>query len=182
MDRLIDDLLDVERIEKGNLVLDRRRHDVATLVRDGLGLLEPLASQKSIDLRGVVASTESTEVLCDRGRLLQVLSNVVGNAIKFSPEGRAITVRAEPGDEHVQFVEDQGPGIAAEQLPHVFDRYWQREEVRPGAGLGLGLAIAKGIVEKHGGRIWAESKPGRGAAFFFTLPLAANRVSSPHGG
>ena len=112
-------------------------------------------------------------VLADPGRIQQVISNLVGNAIKFTPQGGRITLRGVPcGDELRVAVMDTGPGIAAEQLPHVFGQFWQgsRSDSR---GLGLGLVIAKGIVEAHAGRIWVESTIGAGSSFFFTLPKHA---------
>jgi signal transduction histidine kinase len=104
--------------------------------------------------------------------VLQVLSNLVGNAIKLAPEGSAITIETRASDGGVCLsVSDSGPGIAEDVLPHLFDRYWK---VKPGdsGGSGLGLYIAKGIVEAHGGRIWADTKPGAGSTFRFTLPAA----------
>ena len=110
--------------------------------------------------------------MADRERIQQTLSNLVGNAIKFSPAGSKIVVAARnESDEVIISVLDNGKGIAADQLPRVFDRYWQSSRTdRQGAGLGL--AIAKGIVETHGGRIWIESTPGKGTIASFTLPLA----------
>ncbi len=106
----------------------------------------------------------------DRDRILQVLSNLLGNALKFTPPGGRVQVEAHAGDAAVIVrVTDTGPGIAADELPHVFDRFWQGAKARR-AGAGLGLAIAKGIVEAHGGTIFARSVPGRGATFTFTLP------------
>jgi signal transduction histidine kinase len=113
-------------------------------------------------------------IRCDRDRVLQVLTNLIANAIKFVGPGGSVEVGGFlDGLEAVVFVRDEGPGIAAEDLPHVFDQYWQAKGT--GAqkkGIGLGLAIAKGIVEAHGGRIWADSTAGRGATFFFSLPMA----------
>ena len=113
------------------------------------------------------------------GGSLQVFSNLIGNAIKFSPEGATITVRAEPlGDELKYSVADTGHGIPAEQLPHLFERFWQATKTAQ-LGTGLGLSIAKGIVEAHGGRIWAESQVGVGSTFCFTLPRAPPGASQP---
>ena len=110
---------------------------------------------------------------CDHDRMIQVLSNVVGNAIKFTPDGGAIHVGATRDGDRIRFsVADNGPGIPADELPHVFDRYFQaRRKNRD--GIGLGLSIAKGIVDAHGGRIWVESEEGRGSTFFFTVPAGA---------
>jgi CheY-like chemotaxis protein len=111
-------------------------------------------------------------VLCDGGRVIQVLSNLVGNAIKFTPAGGAITVRVETERGGARLsVGDNGPGIPEDKRTRIFDRYWQVEET-PGKGRGLGLYIARGIVEAHRGRIWVDSEPGRGTTFSFTLPGA----------
>lgn len=108
----------------------------------------------------------------DRERIFQVLSNLIGNAIKHTPEGGTIAVHIEPGaNEILVTVADTGPGIPTDDLPHVFNRYWQSPR-KSREGTGLGLYIAKGIIESHGGRIWVESLPGAGARFMFTLPLA----------
>ena len=116
----------------------------------------------------------------DTARLLQVLSNLVGNAIKFTPRGGVITVRIEPLGDEVRFaVRDTGPGIAPDQVPHIFGRFWQANR-KDRRGIGLGLAIAKGIVEVHGGRIWVESTLGAGSTFYFTIPVAqASRSDIP---
>jgi signal transduction histidine kinase len=112
-------------------------------------------------------------VAADRHRVQQVLSNLVGNAFKFTPEGGTITVRAEPLERFVRFsVADTGPGIRAEDLSHIFERYWQSMRTAT-LGTGLGLTIARGIVEAHGGSIWVESTAGVGATFYFTLPMAS---------
>jgi signal transduction histidine kinase len=111
-------------------------------------------------------------VLADRDRVVQVLSNLLGNAHKFTPDGGAIGVRAEALDGEVGIhVRDSGVGIAAEHLPRIFDPYWTRPN-NGQRGTGLGLAIARGIVQAHGGRIWVESRVGDGSTFSFTLPLA----------
>ncbi|WP_223643317.1 cell wall metabolism sensor histidine kinase WalK [Corallococcus sp. EGB] len=109
-------------------------------------------------------------VRADRARLVRVFQNLVGNAIHFTPPGGHILLKAARRGDQVCFrVEDSGPGIDTRSLPHVFDRFWQAIHARK-AGAGLGLAIVKGLVEAHGGRVWVESQPGHGAAFFFTLP------------
>jgi signal transduction histidine kinase len=111
-------------------------------------------------------------VAADRERALQVFTNLIGNAIKFTPKGGEIRLMACFDNGEIKFtVADSGPGIPAEHLNHVFDRYWQAKSTAK-LGTGLGLSIAKGIVEAHGGRIWAESPPGSGAHFNFTLPIA----------
>jgi signal transduction histidine kinase len=117
----------------------------------------------------------------DRDRLLQVFENLIGNAIKFTKPGGRITVGAASRDHQVIFrVADTGSGIAPENLPHVFDRFWQATRANR-QGAGLGLPITKGIVEVHGGRIWVESTPNRGTTFSFTIPEATPEESRPSG-
>jgi PAS domain S-box-containing protein len=169
MNRLIGDLLDVERIESGRLTIEPRPEDVIAVVCDAVEMLRPLAKSSSLRLRPVFDEA-LPRVLVDPGRIQQVLSNLIGNAIKFTPSGGSITVRAEHVPEGVRIaITDTGPGIPTEQLPHVFGRFWQGKRTDR-RGLGLGLVIAKAIVEAHGGRIWVESQPGVGSTFFFTVP------------
>jgi signal transduction histidine kinase len=171
MYRLIHDLLDVAAIEEGQLHVTRSSLSAGVLVNDALELLRPLAAAKRIDLVTELPSA-LPPVIADRERLLQVFSNLGGNAIKFTPKEGRVEIRATGGDAAVEFtVRDTGPGIAPDELPHVFDRFWQLEKTARG-GVGLGLAIAKAIVEAHGGDIRVESAPGRGSCFTFTLPVA----------
>ncbi|MDF2697251.1 MAG: sensor hybrid histidine kinase [Labilithrix sp.] len=172
MERLVGDLVDFEQIRLKRLRVLKRPLSTAALIAEVAELLEPIAREKSVRLE--VAAGETVDVLCDRERILQVFSNLIGNAIKFSPEGRAVKVAGRRMGNVVRFeVTDNGPGMPADQLPHVFERYWQAETSRPaGVGLGLGLAISKGIVEAHGGRIGVESESGKGSTFFFTVPVA----------
>jgi PAS domain S-box-containing protein len=172
MNRLIQDLLDVRRIESGRLAVDPRSVTVGVLVDEALEMLRPLASAASLELVTDLAA-DLPRARADSGRILQVFSNLVGNAIKFTPAGGRITISATRSEDEVRFeIADTGPGIAAEQLPHVFGQFWQgtRGDRR---GIGLGLAIAKAIVEAHGGRIWVESQLGEGSRFYFTLPLSS---------
>jgi two-component system, sensor histidine kinase len=170
MNRLVNDLLDASRIEGGRLSLDKQFTDVADIVAHVVEIMGPSAARKSQRLESVKA--RGSVVHCDRDRLYQVLSNLVNNAIKFTPEKGTITIAAEAAPtELVLCVRDEGPGIAENDLPHIFDRYWQASGPNR-RGLGLGLAIAKGIVLAHGGRIWVDSQPGNGAAFFIALPYA----------
>ncbi len=139
-------------------------------MRSALTLLDPLASRRSVSLR--LEGEARLSVSCDRERILQVLMNLVGNAIEFSPTGADVTVRITGAEGAAIFgVVDRGPGISPEALPHVFDRYWQAEGRGPGA-VGLGLSIVKALVTAHGGRVWVESERARGSSFFFSLPLA----------
>ncbi len=174
MARLLDDLIDIERIDRGRLSVERQPCEVGSLLADVVELLEPVAGAREIRLSVEAEPIDRERVLCDRDRVLQVFSNLVGNALKFSPEGGRIVILASREGECVRFgVRDHGMGIAPDALPHVFDRFWQAEE-KTQAGLGLGLAIARGIVEAHGGEIEVESELGRGTTFSFTLPLAVS--------
>ena len=168
MKALIDDLLDLARIEAHRFALHLQSVESRDLVEEALLAASPLAEAKRITL--AVELIDAPRLEADPERIFRVLSNLLGNAIKFTPEGGTVTVRAERrGGELSITVADTGPGIAADQLPHVFERYWKAQPASQ-TGAGLGLYIAKGIVEAHGGRIWAESSAG-GARFTFTLPL-----------
>jgi signal transduction histidine kinase len=180
MERLIRDLLDMASLREGRLSIERRAHPVGVLIDEALSLLGPLAVEKSLELQ-VQVQDRQTRLLCDPERIFQVLSNLVGNALKFTPSPGRVEVRAEPQGLEVLFaVQDTGPGIPHDRLPHIFEPYWQaRETARHGTGLGL--YIARGIVEAHGGRLWVESAPGRGTTFFFTLPVADGGEATLHG-
>ena len=171
MDALIRDLLDVNRLDAGKLAISAVPMDPSVLLTDSLQTLRPLVEEKGISL-DLQIETALPKAMADRERIQQALSNLVGNAIKFSGAGSKIVVVArKEADGVIISVLDKGKGIAAEQLPRVFDRYWQSSRTdRQGAGLGL--AIAKGIVEAHGGRIWIESRPGEGTTASFSLPFA----------
>jgi len=172
MDRLIQDLLDVALMESSQLTLERVRMSPRELIFGAVETQRPLASSSSLELR-VDLDRDVPNVLGDRGRLLQVFQNLIGNAIKFTDAGGRITVSAASSDHEVVFqVADTGCGIAPMDLPRVFDRFWQA--TRAGSqGAGLGLQITKGIVETHGGRIWVESSEGRGTTVSFTIPTVA---------
>lgn len=171
MDGLIRDLLDVTRVEAGRLAVNMQVENTEELLSDALRTLAPVTADKSLTLR-LTAPDDIPAVNADRERVGQALSNLIGNAVKFSPPGGEIIVRVAVLDsELVISVSDTGQGMTPEQLSHAFDRFWQSSRTdRQGAGLGL--AITKGIVEAHGGRIWAESSPGSGSTFYFTLPIA----------
>jgi signal transduction histidine kinase len=172
MDRLIRDLLDMASLQAGQVKLDLGRYAVDDLVREGLTLLEPLAIEKHIVLRTRLPR-ERLWVRCDRDRVFQVLSNLVGNALKFTPEGGTVTVEVMSEVAFVCFsVRDTGPGIPAEALPHLFEPFWQVEGTGK-KGTGLGLTISRGLVEAHGGQLEVESEQGQGSTFSFTLPQAS---------
>lgn len=172
MKRLIEDLLDVARIESGHIDLAPETADCGALLRETADIIGPLIADKAILLR-VTEPPSLLRARCDRERVLQVLSNLAGNAIKFTPSGGTVVLgaRAEAG-EIIFTVSDTGPGIAVENVSRVFDRFWQAKETRL-QGTGLGLAISKGIIAAHGGRIWVESELGKGARFMFSLPQGA---------
>jgi light-regulated signal transduction histidine kinase (bacteriophytochrome) len=166
MKALIDDLLDLAKIEANRFVLRPRATESSALIEEALRAASPLAAAKKIR---ITSQVDSATLEVDPERIFRVLSNLLGNAIKFTPEGGTIAVRAERHSDQLMFaVSDTGPGIPADQLPHLFERYWQARPARQ-LGAGLGLYIAKGIVEAHGGRIWAESPAG--ARLVFTLPV-----------
>ncbi len=169
MNRRIEDLLDTTRIEAGHLSIDASPIRARRIVESALAEQKQLAASGSVELCAEIAD-DVDEVHADAERLLQVFENLIGNALKFTPRGGRVTVAANAARDGVCFsVADTGCGIAANDLACLFDRFWQvnRAERR---GAGLGLPIAKGIVEAHGGRIWVESTVGRGTTFFFTIP------------
>jgi signal transduction histidine kinase len=172
MERLITDLLDFSRIRFGALPLEPGPCDARKLVRDTSELFRKIAETKGIALEIDDRIGEDTPaVICDHDRVLQVLSNLLGNALKFTPEGGKVTLTADvsPNAELSFSVGDTGPGIDPDHLPKIFDRFWQAD--RGGrVGTGLGLTIAKGIVDAHGGTIRAESAPGHGSTFHFSIP------------
>jgi PAS domain S-box-containing protein len=171
MNRLIGDLLDVTLIEAGRLSVERARVSARPLVQDSVETQRPMASAAALEMR-VEIGDALPDVWGDQHRILQVLENLLGNAIKFTPPHGRVTIGAAPADGKVLFwVADTGCGISAEGLLHVFDRFW-REKKTARHGAGLGLPIARGIIDAHGGRIWVESTPGRGTIVFFTVPEA----------
>jgi len=177
MDRLIGDLIDVASLEAGKLAIVHERKDAILVARESVDALRPLAVANAIELVCEAGAPEITAEL-DAERILQVLTNLVGNAFKFTENGGRVVVRVEARDAEVVFsVSDTGEGIAPEQLEQIFERFFQTKR-HDRRGLGLGLYIAKSIVDAHGGRIWAESVPSKGSTFFFTVPVRpASRVS-----
>jgi signal transduction histidine kinase len=174
MNRLISDLLDELRIEAGRLALESEDVAASVLLAQAEESARHLAIAKNIVLE-VEPSDPALRVLADRGRVAQVFGNLLGNAMKFTPEGGHVNVRAWREDDEACFeIADTGPGVAPENIEHLFDRFWQGNN-KDRRGVGLGLPITKGIVEAHGGRIWVESELGKGSRFRFTLPLARSR-------
>ncbi len=180
MSRLIEDLLDVARIEAGGLAVEARPEFVTPIFEEAVALNQALAEERGLILRWE-AGAHLPEVQADRDRVLQVLSNLVDNAIRFTSSGGAVTMRAERADGDVLLsVSDSGEGIRKEDQEHLFDRFWQPRR-RDRRGAGLGLAIVKGIVDAHGGRVWVESEPGEGSTFYFTLPVWEGQPSDESG-
>ncbi len=176
--RLISDLLDWGRLEAGGLPLEMGVEDTMELLGEAVDSIRPLAEAKRQHITLEVPEGLPS-VRCDRTRVLQVLGNLLGNAVKFTEGGGLLTLGARAhGGEVRCWVRDTGKGIPPEALSSVFDRYWQAKD-SASRGAGLGLAIAKGIVESHGGRIWAESILGQGSTFFFSLPALPLRPEHP---
>jgi len=172
MDGLIQDLLDVTRVDAGQLIVDMKPMLVSDLLEHCLSTLRPLLVNAGLALQ--VEAGPPLRVMADAARIGQVFSNLIGNAMKFTGVGGRITITAARTNEGARIsVSDTGSGIGREVLPHVFDRFWQMPDARIRArGAGLGLPIARGIVHAHGGRIWAESEAGKGSTFSFTITLA----------
>jgi signal transduction histidine kinase/ActR/RegA family two-component response regulator len=172
--RVVESLLSTSLIEAGKLVLQQEALEPAELVLYTIELYQDAGVGA-----GIVLASDLTPglplVRADRERLQEVFDNLVGNALKYTKTGGAITVGAAPRDDHVVFwVKDTGAGIPPEELPRVFDRYW-RAKPGDGKGTGLGLGICRGILDAHGGRIWAESTPGHGTTILFTVPAVETR-------
>ena len=172
MSRLLRDLLDVSSIEVGKLSIERRTELLEPILAQAAAMVGPQA-----DERGVVLSVEVADgvpaVHGDAARLVQVLTNLLGNSLKYTARGGSVTVHAAPrGDTVVITVRDTGSGIPADILPRIFERYYTRRREANKSGSGLGLAIVRGIVEAHGGHVWVESVVGLGSTFFVVLPAA----------
>jgi signal transduction histidine kinase len=168
MDRLIGDLLDVASVDAGKLRLQLAEDDAATLVRETADVFQPIAAAAGIALT-IDVPTAPVRGRFDRERIMQVLANLAGNAIKFTDAGGAITLSARAVADGVEFsVRDTGRGIASERLPTIFDRFAQASSDRK--GWGLGLYISRSLVEAHGGRLSVESRIGEGSRFTFTVP------------
>jgi signal transduction histidine kinase len=167
MSELIDDLLDMGSIESGQITVRKAGCDVHQIAKEAVAMLRPLAEEREIALklqtRGVALAQ------CDRHRLTQVFSNLLGNALKVTPRGGKVIVRSRVDERTLEFsISDTGPGITAEDTTHMLERFWTGKSAR--GGWGLGLFIVKGILDAHGGRLWVRSEKGKGASFIFTLP------------
>jgi signal transduction histidine kinase len=177
MNRLIGDLVDVTSIDAGKLAIAPLEGDAAALATEATEAFQPAAIEKGVALSADVPAGPLLAEF-DHGRMLQVFANLIGNAIKFTPHGGTIGVRANATGGMIQFcISDTGVGIPEPLLEAIFERFWQvgKDDRR---GMGLGLYISKCIVEAHRGRIWAESTAGKGSQLYFTLPVAAQRRGS----
>jgi PAS domain S-box-containing protein len=170
MTALIKDLLLFAKIQSGTFMISKHTERAADVIAAAVGAVSGQAEERRQALT-IDVPAALPDVACDKHRVVRALTNLLGNAVKYTPEGGAIAVRARlRGDEVVISVSDNGPGIPPEALPRIFDRYYQAQAAKS-AGAGLGLAIAKGIAEAHGGRIWAESELGVGSTFYFAVPV-----------
>jgi signal transduction histidine kinase len=175
---LLDELQESTRLSNNKVELNREAMRACHVCRETIENFRPEAAKRGITLALKCHCPEAV-IHADPQRLHQILSNLMTNAVKFTPEGGAIMVTASKDEGFVSFcVSDTGCGISADDIPHLFERFYQSEHSgRKHQGLGLGLEITKGLVELHGGRIWVESRPGRGSAFYFTLPLEIAHAS-----
>ena len=182
MNRLIGDLVDVTSIDAGKLAMTPVEADAAAALAEAAEAFQPAALEKGVSLKAVVPAGALLGEF-DHDRLLQVLANLIGNAIKFTPRGGTIAAQVEATPGMLRFcIGDTGVGIPAPMLEAIFERFWQ-VGANDRRGLGLGLYISKCIVEAHGGRIWAESEPGKGSQLCFTLPIkSSRRLGSGAGG
>ena len=174
MQRLINDLLDLARLEAGRLKLVRASEPIGPLMQELVQSFDPIAAGRSVRLEW--SADEGLTASLDRDRIFQALANLVGNAVKFTPSGGRVTVTARGAEDEVSIaICDTGPGISPQDVPHLFDRYWQaREGTR--SGTGLGLSIAKAMVDAHGGRIEVETSVGHGSCFTVCLPRTHERT------
>ncbi|HEX8628153.1 MAG TPA: response regulator [Catenuloplanes sp.] len=179
--RLINDILDLERISSGAVPLELAEHQAADLIAETVAVLGPVADDAAVTLR---TGPTPGRVHADSDRVIQTLTNLVGNAIKFSPRGGTVTVSTRPGTALVEFsVADEGRGVPADKRESIFGRFQQVDssDARDKGGTGLGLAICRTIVERHGGRIWVHAGPGDGSQFQFTLPSVTDDRREPTG-
>jgi signal transduction histidine kinase len=171
MRRLVDDLLDLGAIESRQLRLNVKPEPADEIVAEALDGHAAMAREQGVGM-AFTAAEGAGRVTCDRERIFQVFTNLISNALKFTPAGSTITLAADAEEGFVRFaVADEGPGIEDGDKAHLFDSYW-RGRAAPGKGRGLGLAIVRGIVEAHGGTVGVSSEKGKGSTFYFRLPVA----------
>jgi signal transduction histidine kinase len=179
---MIEHLQDAVRLESSAFQVETRVVEGAALLQEAVESAELEAARRGVHLRWRSPIGDSLHIVADPKSIAQVLANILGNALKFTPEGGAVDAHAQRDGASVRYtVIDTGPGIPAAELPHLFERFYQtRDNQHKRKGLGLGLAICKGLVEAHGGRIWVDSLPGAGSAFNFTVPAALVPGPTPH--
>jgi signal transduction histidine kinase len=177
MDRLIGDLLDTARLQAGRFSLQLKDVKASRLLRQAEETFRQMAAEKNLQF-DVNAPARDLVLRADEDRAAQVLGNLLGNAFKFTPAGGRVALSVSQSDSEAHFhVADTGSGLSKEQIGQLFERFWQG---RPGdrRGVGLGLTIARGIVEAHGGRMWVDSTPDQGSTFSFSLPLASAKAEA----
>lgn len=168
MDRMIKELVESARLESGVLKLDMRPISPADIMS---GVLQKAIAPEQVDRIRLSLDEALPSIVGDAEQLERVLTNLISNALKYSPDGCPVEVSVSSGEEHILFaVKDQGPGIRPHDLPHIFDRFYRAKDRQPSDGMGMGLYISKLIAQAHSGRIWVESEPGKGCTFYFTLP------------
>jgi two-component system, NtrC family, sensor histidine kinase GlrK len=175
----VSELLEMSRIESGMVQLHMELHDMNSVITSFISEIKPIADISGVEIN-VEYSQEDCKVMVDWNKILQVLTNLTHNAIKYSPEGSIVEIRIKNSDgEIVTEVEDHGKGIPEEDLPRIFEKFYQSRYTRGHGGIGLGLAISRGIVDAHGGKMYAQSNVGKGSIFSFSLPVAHDNVSLP---
>lgn len=169
--RLIEDLLDMERVAEGKLHLKMESCSIDEIIRDSIESFVQVAAGKDVNLRAL-PSKVSTQAICDRDRIMQVLANLIGNALKFTSAGGSVVLSKNLTEAEVKVsVSDTGPGIPEERKGRIFERFAQLGS-KDRRGLGLGLYISKMLIEAHKGRLWVQSKVGKGSTFYFVIPKA----------
>ncbi|MCX5706643.1 MAG: HAMP domain-containing sensor histidine kinase [Candidatus Omnitrophica bacterium] len=175
--RLINDVLDFQKLESGKMVFNTQENDMNSVVREIVKNMMPVSNKKGLGL--ILALDDKLPLVrFDRDKIIQVLTNLVNNALKFTEKGN-VTIATSLGDNIIRVsVKDTGPGIKKEDLPRLFRQFEQldKSSERKTSGTGLGLAISKEIIEKHKGKIWADSEPGKGTTFSFVLPVKERRI------
>ena len=171
--RLVNDILDLERFETSKFTLNKQWCDATTLMQQVAEVIKPLTEESKVTV-SLLPDAQTVPVWADPDRLIQVLVNLLGNAIKFSPAESKVTLTVQAETDQVLFqVKDQGRGIPADKVEAIFEQFQQVDasDARDKGGTGLGLTICRNIIQKHGGRIWVKSVLGEGSTFYFTLPI-----------